>query len=323
MTGSPTGWYVDTDGSATFGASAEGGSVSISTAGVVSYTPPTGFRGPDSFFVRARNAGGNSGSLLVNVAVANPVFAASVTDAAPKVERSYSQTVTISGGQSPYSGFSATGLPPGLTISSTGVISGTPTTVGSYNATITVTDSSTEGGGVCFSACINAGSGYTGTANLTLTVGLPAVPTFSSTILTLRHDDHLQHRVGPPPPASTSPRSARSRGSPTAWYLGVTGTTTTGTSAQGGTVVRHHRRRRLLHARGRLLRRGQLPRPRQQAGGESEIVRVFVSVGNPTFSASVSTPTATLATPIPRPSPSPAARRPTPSFPRLACRRAS
>jgi hypothetical protein len=48
--------------------------------------------------------------------------------------------ITASGGVPPYS-WTATGLPPGMTINSTtGIISGTPTTAGNYNATVTVTD---------------------------------------------------------------------------------------------------------------------------------------------------------------------------------------
>ncbi len=51
-------------------------------------------------------------------------------------------THTATGGTTPYS-WSATGLPPGLSINGTnGTISGTPTTAGSYSVTVTVTDSS-------------------------------------------------------------------------------------------------------------------------------------------------------------------------------------
>lgn len=53
-------------------------------------------------------------------------------------------TVLASGGLTPYT-WSAGGLPPGLSInSSTGVISGTPTTAGAYNATVTVTDNCSQ-----------------------------------------------------------------------------------------------------------------------------------------------------------------------------------
>ena len=53
----------------------------------------------------------------------------------------YSAPVSAVGGTPPYT-WTATGLPPGLTISSAGIISGTPTTTGTYSVTVTVTDSS-------------------------------------------------------------------------------------------------------------------------------------------------------------------------------------
>ena len=53
----------------------------------------------------------------------------------------YSATLAASGGTLPYTWSIASGLPPGLTLNSgTGVISGTPTTVGTYSFTAQVTD---------------------------------------------------------------------------------------------------------------------------------------------------------------------------------------
>jgi hypothetical protein len=53
-----------------------------------------------------------------------------------------SQQISATGGTGPYA-FSWSGsLPPGLSLSSTGLISGSPTTAGSYQFTITATDSS-------------------------------------------------------------------------------------------------------------------------------------------------------------------------------------
>jgi hypothetical protein len=51
-----------------------------------------------------------------------------------------SAAITVTGGIPPYT-FTATGLPPGLTISPSGTISGTPTVSGSFTYTVTVTDS--------------------------------------------------------------------------------------------------------------------------------------------------------------------------------------
>lgn len=58
---------------------------------------------------------------------------------------SYTSVVSVTGGIGPYT-FTATGLPPGLTLSSTGTLSGTPTTAGTFSPAVTATD--TAGGTV-------------------------------------------------------------------------------------------------------------------------------------------------------------------------------
>ena len=52
----------------------------------------------------------------------------------------YSYQFTTSGGTAPIT-FSATGLPAGLSISSGGLLSGTPSAAGSFSVTITAQDS--------------------------------------------------------------------------------------------------------------------------------------------------------------------------------------
>ncbi len=187
--GSPTAWYLGETGTSTTGTSANGGTASVTTAGVVSYTPPAGFYGADSVLVRAHNLGRRLRRRARLRHRRQPELHRLRNHSDRDGRQRLRPGVTIAGGKAPYSAFSATGLPPGLTISTDGTISGTPTTAGSYTATITVTDSSTAsvgGCGRCFApgAAPPPSTGYTGTASLALTVAPPPVPTFSSPSLT-------------------------------------------------------------------------------------------------------------------------------------------
>ncbi|WP_160861951.1 putative Ig domain-containing protein [Shinella kummerowiae] len=157
-TESPTGFQV--------GASSYGATVSIDSAGLVSYTPPVGFRGTDVFNYVATNQGGTSNVGQVFVTVNDPVFLVTLPAATGTVGEVYNSggvAVSISGGNAPYSNFSATGLPDGLSISTTGVISGTPTAAGNATVVITATDSSGGNGS------------YTSTASATLAIAVPTI----------------------------------------------------------------------------------------------------------------------------------------------------
>jgi hypothetical protein len=58
-----------------------------------------------------------------------------------KIGMAYNKTITAGGGTSPYSFAKTSGsLPPGLTLSPTGVVSGTPTAMGTYTFTVQATD---------------------------------------------------------------------------------------------------------------------------------------------------------------------------------------
>ncbi len=74
-------------------------------------------------------------------------------------------TLTASGGAGPPYTFTATGLPAGLSISQSGTISGTPTVSGTFNYTVTVTDS----------------AGNTGTTNCSVNVTPPVALSCSGT----------------------------------------------------------------------------------------------------------------------------------------------
>ncbi|MEI3856159.1 MULTISPECIES: beta strand repeat-containing protein [unclassified Ensifer] len=110
----------------------------------ITYTPTPGYAGPDSFTYTATNAGGTSSPATVTITVSAPtIVLPNVSLATGTVGTAYSETLTASGGTSPYT-FSVSGtLPAGLILSSGGVLSGTPTVAGSYSFQIVATDSST------------------------------------------------------------------------------------------------------------------------------------------------------------------------------------
>jgi len=84
------------------------------------------------------------------------------------VGSSYSQSLTASGGTAPYT-FTQTGnLPDGLTLGSDGTISGTPIQTGSYNFTVTGTDSGGSTGSQAYTLMVDPASTGGG--------GGPAVP---------------------------------------------------------------------------------------------------------------------------------------------------
>jgi hypothetical protein len=86
------------------------------------------------------------------------------------VGTAYLATLTATGGVSPYT-WSASGLPSGLTVSSTGTISGVPTTTGTQMAALTVKDSTTA----------------TASSSLSLTISSSSLPPRPATTYSLLH----------------------------------------------------------------------------------------------------------------------------------------
>ncbi len=110
----------------------------VGETGVLSGTPTQS--GSFSVVLTARDSGGGVASavlpLTINAALAisTPSLPAGTTGVAV-----VATTLAATGGTAPYS-WSATGLPPGLTMSTTGVLSGTPTAGGTYGVTAAVVD---------------------------------------------------------------------------------------------------------------------------------------------------------------------------------------
>ena len=142
-------------GTATSVAVASGASHGTATASgtSITYTPTSGYSGTDSFTYTATNGTGTSAAATVTMTVSSPTLTFTPSAGAltsGTVNAAYSQSVAVTGGTSPYT-YSATGLPTGLTISSSsGTISGTPTVSGIFSITVTATDASHVTGAVAY-----------------------------------------------------------------------------------------------------------------------------------------------------------------------------
>lgn len=165
--------------------------LTLSTAGNLSGTPTT--TGTYTFTITATSTStGCTGSRSYTIAVAcGNIIISPATLPDGTTSTAYSQTLSQSGGGSPVIfTLSAGSLPPGLTLSSAGTISGTPTTGGGYSFTITATNSTTGcSGSQAYSISIDCGPGVAALAPftpvcrnqgpVTLTGGTPVGGTYS------------------------------------------------------------------------------------------------------------------------------------------------
>ena len=133
------------------------------STGAIAGTPMAG--GTFSFTVTATDANGYSGTRNLGLSIAATAITVSPGSlSGATVGTAYSQSVTASGGTAPYTyAITAGALPAGLMLTSTGMLSGTPTAGGTFNFTITSTDSSTGTGP------------YSGNHAYTLTVASPTM----------------------------------------------------------------------------------------------------------------------------------------------------
>jgi CSLREA domain-containing protein len=124
--------------------------------------------GTYNFTVQATAAGGCSGTRAYTLTVTCPAVTLSPTSLpAGTVNTAYEQSLSATPAGN-YS-FARTGgsLPPGLTLSAAGVLSGTPTTAGSYTFTVTATGFGTCTGTRQYTVTINAAC---------TTISLPSLP---------------------------------------------------------------------------------------------------------------------------------------------------
>ena len=121
------------------------GGVTLNSAGVISGTPTN--YGTFNFTVQLADCAGLMAARAFSIAI--PVPPLVLTSVSPMVTAQqgtpYSQALTAVGGVAPYSWSIAGGsLPPGLSLSSIGDLTGTPTSLGTYGFTARVTDNMTN-----------------------------------------------------------------------------------------------------------------------------------------------------------------------------------
>lgn len=140
--------------------------IALSSAGILSGVPNT--TGSFNFTVTATDSIGFTGSQAYTFSVAAPTITiAPATLPAATGSIAYSQPLSASGGNGGYTySLIAGALPPGIALSSAGLISGTPTTTGSYSFTVRATD----------------GFGFTGNQAYTVTVNAPAIVFVQTTL---------------------------------------------------------------------------------------------------------------------------------------------
>jgi subtilisin family serine protease len=154
-----------------------------SSAGAITGTPTT--TGTASFTVQATGADGGTSTRSTSIRVAAPLAISTTSLAAGTVGTSYSAALASTGGEPAITWSLASGsLPSGLTLSSSGSISGTPSASGTYGFTVLATDSGSPVRTATKSLSIEIAAGTTvGTATVVTYTG--PTSTTASTSITL------------------------------------------------------------------------------------------------------------------------------------------
>jgi hypothetical protein len=133
------------------------------STGVISGTPTAAASPATTITVRVNDANGCQGTRAITLQICPVITVAPATLTTPTVGTAYSRTLTASGGASPYTYAVASGtLPTWATLSSAGVLSGTPTSTTAATFTVRATDA----------------NGCAGTLSYTIT---PVCPTITIT----------------------------------------------------------------------------------------------------------------------------------------------
>jgi len=113
--------------------------LTLSTGGAIAGTPTAG--GGFNFVVRVTDSAGTTSIAPYSLTISQPPLVltpATLPDAT--LNQPYSQSITASGGSAPYVYQGAVALPPGLSMSPDGLVSGTPAVAGVHMFTVQATD---------------------------------------------------------------------------------------------------------------------------------------------------------------------------------------
>nr|WP_254004824.1 putative Ig domain-containing protein [Pleomorphomonas sp. NRK KF1] len=134
--------------------------LSLAANGALTGTPTTA--GTANFTITATDANTDTGQAAYSLQIAAAPVTIALSPAAGaltagEVGTAYSATFTASGGTAPYSyAVTAGALPAGLSLATNGALTGTPTTAGTANFTVTATDANTDTGQAAYSLQIAA-----------------------------------------------------------------------------------------------------------------------------------------------------------------------
>lgn len=193
--------------------------ISLSNTGVLSGTPTV--LGNYNASIRATDSSTGTGAyfnataLTMVVAAAPPITITPTNVPAAQVGVAYSQTLTASGGAGGTFTFSVVSgaLPAGITLSSAGLLSGTPTASGSYAFTVRASDSASNSGDQSYTLTTPAPTLTVGPVSLpTFTVGTPVAVNFTATGGTA---PYTYMAVGGPLPAGLTLSGNTLSGTPT------------------------------------------------------------------------------------------------------------
>ena len=154
--------------------------LSLNTSGTISGTPTAA--GTSSFTVKVTDAANTSATQNLSITIA--AGSTTTTSSSPKIATTslpggatnvaYSQTLSATGGTSPYKwSLSSGALPAGLSLSTSGTVSGTPTATGTASFTVKVTDAANASATQNLSVTIAAGSSTSTSSPKVNTTTLP------------------------------------------------------------------------------------------------------------------------------------------------------